>query len=151
MSAKLNTAVVAFEELKMEFNKKTPDDAVCGKILNKLKVRPGGFFSKKNEMLPCFFHFFFWRRSSMFCLQLLLADLGLLSPVNQIPDVKERLIASELPLDLGAPSCLQFLSFFFPFFFLLFFSFLLLLQGSSSSMGPSGASAPWTFPPSSAM
>jgi len=69
MSAKLNTAVVAFEELKNEFNKKTPDDAVCGKILNKLK--------------------------------LLLAELGLLSPVNQIPDIKERLIAREF-LEYGA-------------------------------------------------
>jgi len=127
MSAKLNTAVVAFEELKMEFNKKTPDDAVCGKILNKLKVRPGGFFSKKNEMLPCFFHFFFWRRSSMFCLQLLLADLGLLSPVNQIPDVKERLIASDLPLDLLLDPIMSSILVFFLSFFLssfLFFSFI---------------------------
>ena len=75
-TARLNTAVVAFEELKNEFNKKTPDDAVCGKILNKLKVRSVKCHSY--EMLAASlgegadfffsFPFFSFRRCSCFSL-----------------------------------------------------------------------------------
>jgi len=68
-SVKLGQAAIAFEDLKVEFNKRNSNNEECRKLLSKMK--------------------------------LLLADLNLLSPVQQIMEPRERLLAREF-LEFGA-------------------------------------------------